>query len=177
MTRSISILMLLLLTAGCRDERSPDDPEAAAEALGAPAITAGSGSKKDNHEDGSDGRAYVASMKDMEAFAEATRNLKQLARRHPELQSKAVFNLSEIDRMAGNLDSDPRLIEAVEDAGLTTRKYAMLSSLTVLMGLASLASDEEARKMTADAQVHPDNLVFFRENAARIRELNEAAQR
>jgi hypothetical protein len=177
MERSTSLLLLLLLIGGCREERSPDDPEAAAEALGAPTITAGSASsEKHGREDEVEPDAYVANMKDMEAFAEATRNLREIARRHPDLQSKTVFNLSEMDRMVANLNSDPRLIEAVADAGLTTREYAMLGSLTVFMGLATQASEEEAARLMADADIHPDNLRFFKENAARIRELNEAAQ-
>lgn len=174
-----AMLISVLLTAACGRGDSTDDillrtdEDAGNDALGAPLITA----------DPDDGRRraggfanYVATMADMERFADATRNLKQVAREHPELEAATVFNLSELDQTESRLRSDPRLVNAIEDAGLSPAKYAMLSSLTVLIGLASLAPPDKAEAMIREANIHPDNVEFFRKNGERIRELNAAAQ-
>ena len=118
---------------------------------------------------------YHATMADMRAFANATRNLNDVAKANPKLAAKTRANLQELDKLAPNIESEPLLRAAVQKAGLSPQKYQMLNQLTAVMGFASVMSDADAKAMLAETRIHPANLAFFKKHAAEITALNRAA--
>ena len=118
---------------------------------------------------------YRATMADMRAFANATRNLNDVAKANPKLAPKTRANLQELDKLAPTIESEPLLRQAVQKAGLSAQKYQMLNQLTAVMGFATVMSDADVRAMLAQTGIHPENLEFFKKHANEISALNRAA--
>jgi hypothetical protein len=113
---------------------------------------------------------YVLNDADMYKYNRAHDNLQRVAKAHPQLAHLVKMRADQLDRIAPNLESQPLLRKAVTDAGLTTQKYALINTVVLVVGIATLMeTDAEAMALLREAGIRRENLEFFRSYARRNR--------
>ncbi|HEU4584276.1 MAG TPA: hypothetical protein VFR95_00935 [Gemmatimonadaceae bacterium] len=124
---------------------------------------------------------YRLSMKDVNRWVQASRNLAQLAekleREHPEMakQREAVeeSGARSFDDYENSIDQVPGARDAIEESGLSVHEFAIVGWALIQAGMAQYAVEQGAdpKELAAKAHINPDNLTFAREHKAELAKL------
>lgn len=125
--------------------------------------------------------SYRLTMEDVRAWAAATHNLEAVAQRylaeHPEAAEQAddeeVSADASLDDLEAYYDRIPGAREAVEDAGLSVHRFALIGNAVLQAGMADYAVQQGAdpKDLAAKAGIHPDNIAFAAEHRAELAQL------
>ena len=108
--------------------------------------------------------------------AQASRNLGALAKPPPEDCAEGEADDSDgndrsLDESVARLDAIEGVRKAIGSAGLTTREYVVFSWSVMQAALAAWALEQPGGKLPADVSM--ENVTFYREHAATLRQLGE----
>jgi hypothetical protein len=173
-------LAVLVTIAGCAgtDDASRRDSAAPSGAADAPAAG-------ENSADLRDVTRYELSMDKIDKYYAAMRNMAlamkgMSAEEREKLDMDAGDDLS-LDDYAAKLEREPAVRRAIEQAGLSTREFALLTMSMVQTGLASavlaMRPKDNADSLMREMKVNPDNVRFLREHEAELKTKQQAAER
>jgi hypothetical protein len=96
----------------------------------------------------------------LDKFVQATRNLAEAARQHPELakEEKNDNNNKTLTQMAALYDKHPPIKRAITSAGMTSREYITFMFAMLQAGMASWASKQPGAKLPPD--ISRENIAF-----------------
>jgi hypothetical protein len=95
----------------------------------------------------------------LDKFVQATRNLAEAARQHPELaKEEKNDNNKTLTQMAALYDKHPPIKRAITSAGMTSREYITFMFAMLQAGMASWASQQPGAKVPPD--VSRENIAF-----------------
>lgn len=177
---SCAALCIALSACGGKGDKaasSTDGVPDVADASAVPDVKGGNSSADDA--DMRELEAYRLSMNDVKKWGAASANLARLAEKiraeNPdaddegeELGPNATF-----DDMAASIERVPGAGDAIEDAGLSTHEFVIISWALVQASVADYAATQgsDLKELTAKAHIHPDNVTFVREHRAEIEKL------
>lgn len=125
---------------------------------------------------------YKLTMDAVRKFAQASRTMKQLGKKHSEDdqddQEDDSDNSESIDDMEAKIASEPAARKAIEAAGLSVREYVVITFALLQSGIAQYAVDQGAdpAKIARDAGINPANVTFYKEHKAEIEALDAGTQ-
>lgn len=124
---------------------------------------------------------YRLSMKDVNRWLQANRNLVQLSeklqREHPETMKETeeveASGTGSFDDYEASIDRVPGARDAIEESGLSVHEFAVVGWALIQAGMAQYAVEQGAdpKELAAKAHINPDNLTFAREHQAEIAKL------
>jgi hypothetical protein len=162
------LAMLTLAACGGSDQTGASAAAAGAAPAGASATSAGDGAA-----DALELRDYELSMDDVRQWGAAARAVARLARENPQWEDQLSMEASDasIDAFAAQLEQLPAVREAIEDAGLSPREYAVTTFVVVqsMLAQAAIQQGANADSFAMKAGINPDNVTFMKEHEAEIR--------
>lgn len=115
-------------------------------------------------------RGYTLTMRKVDAFAAASKAAAAATRGLPADQAAALRQSSSesgstrsIDDMANSYDHVPPIRDAIKNAGLSSREYALIM-FTTMQAMSMEAMTQANPKATLPANMNPVNLEFARAN-------------
>lgn len=119
--------------------------------------------------------AYKLTDAGLAKFGNATRRLDEAVQRSPDLcddrASDDGDDAKTLDQLVAKLDADPRIRQAIQSAGMSTREYAVFSFAAMQAGMAAWALDQPGGKLAPGIAM--DNVNFYRRNAATLTKIGE----
>ncbi len=177
---SCAALCIALAACGGKGDKASSDANGVpdvADASAVPDVKGGKSSAGDA--DMRELEAYRLSMSDVKKWGAASANLARVAEKiraedpnadddREELTPNATF-----DDMAASIERVPGAGDAIEDAGLSTHEFVIISWALVQASVADYAATQGAdvKELAAKAHIHPDNVTFVREHRAEIEKL------
>lgn len=169
-------LLALAALAACGDKSATPGADSAAPAASAP--TAGSRSADAEL---ADITAYRLDMGKIDKYIAAQSNILDRGEKLTAAEREAMRARTEargdnqnasMDDMVKQIESEPLMIGAIQDAGLTAREFAMI---TISMMQSAMASSVAAMQpnvnqdsLIREMKANPDNVKFYREHEAEI---------
>ncbi|MGH7507688.1 MAG: hypothetical protein ACRELX_18695 [Longimicrobiales bacterium] len=182
--RTILPLGLLVTTVACGDEAARSG-DAATGAAGSGATSQPSYSGGSGDADLAEIEDYELTMDDLRRWSEATANFQRTLTENPEIaaaldqEESADQDVDDsLDAMAERYESVPEVRDAIEDAGLSTREFAVIFWAMMQAGMAQFAVEQggDPEEVARELQVNPANIRFMEEHAAEIAELQQKLQ-
>ncbi|HVI25947.1 MAG TPA: hypothetical protein VM576_07110 [Xanthomonadaceae bacterium] len=120
--------LLALALAACNGQDAPSTDPAAATTPAVEAPAAAAETEQKEAAPASDTASFELTMDGVDRWLEATRNIADLVKQDPALEDATAMDASEsTDAYVARLDSLPKVVAAIDEAGLSTRDYAMTS--------------------------------------------------
>lgn len=176
----LAALTLALACGGTDDAAAGDE---GASTSSAPAASGASGN------DLADVTNYRLTMADFDKFYAAQKNvaLKMKAlpaaereRLQQQHDAEEVPDDETIDQLAARIGKDPLMKQGIEEAGLTTRQFALLSLSMMQTGMAeavlAMRPKDNQDSLMREMKVNPENVKFYREHKAELEQRQKAAQ-
>lgn len=169
---SVAALLLGFLALTACGDKAPAAGE------DAPAPAAGSSQSVD--EELADLASYRLSMDKVDKYVAAQRNIMLKAKSLTPAQRQAMQARNEggdnsnasIDDMARNIEREPLMRDAIRDAGLSPREFAMITmsliQTAMASGVAQMRPNDNQDSLIRAMQASPANVKFFRDNEAAI---------
>lgn len=181
--RPALLFVAVTTTVACGGtDAGPADTGAAAPA--AAAAPAGTGSS-----DLADVTNYRLTMADFDKFYAAQKNValkmkalpaEERARIQQQHDAEEVPDNETIDQLAARIGKDPIMKQGIEEAGLTTREFALLSLSMMQTGMAdavlAMRPNDNQDSLVREMKVNPENVKFYREHKAELEQRQKAAQ-
>lgn len=155
----------LLLGAACSsgDDATPGDATVSADTPGAGA-------------DLTDISRYELTMERIDRIHAAQRNIALAIRDMTPAEREAMENTGDgnatLDEFARDIESNPKIRQALADAGMSPREYATATMAMVSAAMAASAlhmrPDEDQDSLARAMHANPDNVRFLRENEAEL---------
>lgn len=162
------------LTA-CNKDNSAASTSSATTAAGTPAPTASAGNELN------DITQYRLSMDKIDKYIAAQRNVALKAKNLSPAEKAAMEARNEngdantdasLDDMQKKIDSEPLMKSAIQDAGLSTREFVMITMSMMQSGMAAgvlkLRPKDNQDSLIRAMQASPENVKFYQDNEAEI---------
>jgi hypothetical protein len=171
-------LALAIVTAACGKKTEPADdtgvPDVGAEV---PDVATRGGSSDDS--DMRELSRYQLTMADLQKLGVAHQNLKRIAQQHPNLvedEEEEQSGEKSLDEIEAEIERVPQLRKAIEDAGLSVRKYAVINLVLMQASAANMLVQHGAKpdSIAREIGTHPENIRFVREHEAEVARLQRA---
>ena len=169
---TLTIVGIVALTA-CGKDKS-EAPATTADAGAAP------GQAAQAQEDLADVTRYRLSMDKIDKYMAAQRNLATKAASLSPAQRAAMEAKSEnsddpnasLDDMVKRIESEPMMVAAIRDAGLSAREFTMITISMMQTGMAAAVArmrpTDNQDSLIRAMKANPDNIKFWNENEAEI---------
>jgi hypothetical protein len=120
--------------------------------------------------------AYKLTEAGLTHYAQAARNIAQLASQSPvacadDQDDADSGDGKSIGQMVASLDADTKVRSAIQSTGMSTREYVVFGMAVFQAGLAAWALDQPGGKLPAGVAM--DNVTFYRKHEAALRTLGE----
>ena len=177
---AILISGFMLLTACSKDSSS-----AASTASSQSAAPAASQSGDEELKDVS---SYHLTMDKIDKYIAAERNLAAKAKSMTPEERQALEERGDqdsdsdasIDDMVKKFDSEPVLKSSIQDAGLSTREFVMITMSMMQSGMAAavlkMRPNDNQDSLIRSMQANPENVKFFQEHEAEITQKQKAIE-
>jgi hypothetical protein len=130
---------------------------------------------------------YKLSMEKVDKFYAAQHNMATAFRNMSPAERQLLESDStddsggSLDKMARNFEKVPAVRDAIEDAGLSTREFAVLTMSMIQTGMAAsileMRPNDNQDSLVREMQANMDNIKFYREHKAEIDAKQQAAQK
>jgi len=180
--RLSSVAIVLLALAACSKDKASDSSAATA-TPGSPAAASPASDR-----DLADVTQYKLSMEKIDKYLQAQRNIAAKAASLTPEQRAALEARGEdesnpnasIDDMVKKIESEPMMVAAIKDAGLSAREFTMITFSMMQTGMAAAVlkmrpNDNQDSLMRA-MQVNSDNVKFYNEHEAEITQKTKAIE-
>ncbi len=125
---TLPLLALALALAACNGQDAPATDAATASTPAAESPATAAGPETQEAAPAADTAGFELTMDGVDRWLAATRNIAGLVKQDPALEDATAMDASEgTDAYVARLDSLPKVVAAIRDAGLSTRDYAMTS--------------------------------------------------
>lgn len=167
-----TVLLALAITAACgKKTESADDTGVPDVGAAVPDVAARGSSSSDS--DTRELSRYQLTMADLRKLGVAHQSLKRVAQQHPNLVERAEDEQSgekSLDETQAEIERVPQLRKAIEDAGLSVRKYAVINLALMQASAANMLVQQGAKpdSIAREIGTHPENIRFMREHEAEI---------
>lgn len=171
-----------LAACGKKDADSSDTSAAATAATSAPAASSGGG------DDLADVTNYKLTMDKIDKYIAAQRNITNKAKSMSQAEREAMEARNEnrgdpnasLADMARNIDREPMMRDAIRDAGLSSREFALITISMMQSAMASsvlkMRPNDNQDSLIREMKANPDNIKFYREHEAEITRKTSALQ-
>jgi hypothetical protein len=172
--RRALLAALLISAAACG---SKDDA--------APAGAAASEAPASSGDDLADISSYKLTMDKMDKFYAAQRNMAVKAKAMSPAEREALKQDDDagdgsVDDFARKIESTPAMRDAVREAGLSPREFALLTMSAVQSGMAAavlkMRPNDDADSLAREMKANMDNIRFMQENEAELTRKQQALQ-
>lgn len=179
--RSLLSSVLLAACVACVGEEAPSNDAASGDTATAQPSYSAVGGDADRAEI----QDYELTMDDIRMWSEATAELQRVVEANPQLAASLEEEESgsqdlddSIDAMAARYESEPAVRDAIEDAGISAREYAVIFWAMMQAGMAQFSIEQGAdpAEVAREMQVNPANIEFVQEHEAEIAALREQLQ-
>jgi hypothetical protein len=169
------LLVAFLLLGACST-----DKDAASASAGDGANTAATAASNQGEEDLADVTKYRLSMDKIDKLFAAQRNIAIKAKgmspaEREALESRAGArddNNASVDDMVRNIESEPMMVSAIRDAGLSPREYIILTvsmmQSAMAAGVAKMRPNDNQDSLIREMKANPENVKFINENEAEL---------
>ena len=154
----LSLAVLLALSACAKQETPATDAPAAATPAPAAAVA-----KADNAADA----GFELTMAKVDGFLAASKNLAAVEQADASLDSAMNASTEDGAAYAARLEASPKLREAIEQAGLSTRDYA-LTTESLFATLMAVGAQEAGMLKDIPAGIDPRHVEFVKANRAEL---------
>ena len=170
------LLVAFLLLGACSTEK---DAASAAAGDGANTATTTAASNQ-AEEDLADVTKYRLSMDKIDKLFAAQRNIAIKAKgmsaaEREALESRAGArddNNASVDDMVRNIESEPMMVSAIRDAGLSPREYIILTvsmmQSAMAAGVAKMRPNDNQDSLIREMKANPENVKFINANEAEL---------
>ena len=120
--------------------------------------------------------SYRLTEAKLDKFVQATRNLAEAARQHPDLarEKGEDNNNTPLTQLAALYDKHPPLKRAINSAGMTSREYITFMFAMFQAGMASWAAKQPGAKLPPD--ISRENIAFMDTHKERLDALQKEFQ-
>jgi hypothetical protein len=178
--KSTLVLGMLVLLSACSD--ATEDPDVnPADGVGTETTPGTSGDA-----DLATVQDYELTMEGIDKYYAAMRNvalaMKDMTPAEREQHEAALDaeDIADLDDMAARLEDDPIFSEAIEEAGLSTREYAVLTMSLVQSGMAAavigMQPNADPDSLARAMQANPDNIRFLQEHGDELEAKQQAME-
>lgn len=165
-------LVASLSLAGCGSGADDAGGDAAAEpAAGGGAGDAASGAAQDI----ADVSEYTLTMDGMDRYFAAMGNVQEALKDVPEEEREGVVDAGgavSIDDYAASLERNPAVRDAIREAGLSAREFALITMAYLQAGMASavlaMRPNEDQDSLAREMKTNMANIRFLQENQAEL---------
>ena len=181
MTRSNTALLLLLLALAACDANDADTDSADADTSAAATTTPAAAATDDVEAL----RDYDLTMEKLDGLFEAQLAMARVASRMTPAEREALAQQSSnsqnasIDDMVANIERNPPFRDALSEAGITPRDYAMTTAAmmqaSMAMAVLQMRPNDDPDSLTRAMDTNPGNVRFIQENMEEITRRQEAA--
>jgi hypothetical protein len=184
-TRSFLFAAILLATAAC----GPADDAARSDAGGAaPAGEAGAAAPASSGDDLADVTSYRLTMDKLDKFYAAQRNLALKAKAMSPEEREAMrrddsdeaSGSGSLDDLVRRIESVPQMRDAIRDAGLSPREYAVLTMSLLQSGMAAsvikMRPKDDPDSLAREMQANIENVRFVQEHEAELTRRQKALE-
>lgn len=177
---AIIVSAFMLLTACSKDNGSSAGTASSQSA--APAAS------QSGDEELKDIASYHLTMDKIDKYIAAERNLAAKAKSMSPEERKAFEergdqdseNDASLDDMVKKFDSEPVLKSAIQEAGLSTREFVMLTMSMMQSGMAAavlkMRPNDNQDSLIRSMQANPENVKFYQEHEAEITQKQKAIE-
>ena len=163
----------LLVLAAC-DRKGADDTDAAA------TTTASSAASSSGSDDLADVAKFRLTMDRIDKYVAAQRNIAAKVNSMSPAERAAAEAKNEgdnssdqsLDGMAKRIESVPQMRDAVREAGLSTREFALITYSMMQSAMAAsvlqMRPKDNQDSLVREMKANPDNVKFYREHEAEI---------
>lgn len=143
----------------------------------------------DGSSDLADVTNYRLTMADFDKLYAAQKNVALKMKALPEAERERIKQQHDaedvpdnetIDQLAARIGKDPIMKQGIEEAGLTTRKFALLTLSMMQTGMAAAVLDMRPKdnqdSLMREMKVNPENVKFYREHKAELEQRQKAAE-
>jgi len=177
-----ALLVAFLLLAACSKDK---DAASTADAGGnSTASTAAAANQAE--EDLADVTKYKLSMDKIDKFYAAQRNIALKAKGMSPAEREAMKsragargdNNASVDDMVRNIESEPIMVSAIRDAGLSAREFVMLTvsmmQSAMAAGVLKMRPNDNQDSLVREMKANPDNVKFINEHEAELGQKQKA---
>jgi len=185
-----TLLAALLVSAaacGSKDDAAPADGAAGGAAPGATA--AAPDAPASSGDDLADISSYRLTMDKMDKFYAAQRNLAVKMKAMSPAEREAMERKADgedasgnqsLDELARKIESTPPMRDALREAGLSPREYAVLAMSAMQSGMAAavikMRPNDPADSLAREMKANMDNIRFMQEHEAELTRKQQALQ-
>lgn len=165
-------LVAILSLGGC----GSDADDAGADAAADPAAGAGVGDAPSGvARDVADVSEYTLTMDGMDRYFAVMANVQRAMQNVPEEEREDVVDASgavSIDDYAASLERNPAVRDAIREAGLSAREFALITMAYIQAGMASaviaMRPNEDQDSLAREMKTNMANIRFLQENQAAL---------
>lgn len=177
---SLAAALLLSTLFACDAEDAGTDADDAAPAADAPSTPAGPAM-----DDVAALRDYELSMERLDRFFEAQLSMARVASRMTPEERAALeqpnneASNASLDDMVAHIERNPALRQALDEADISARDYAMtmvaMMQASMAMGILQMRPNDDPDSLMREMNTNPANVRFIQENMDEITRRQEAA--
>jgi hypothetical protein len=149
--------------------------------------TPSAASQAQGDQDLSDITKYKLSMDKIDKYIQSQRNLGAKVKSMSPAQREAFENSdissdanASLDDMVAKIDKQPIMVAAINEAGLSTREWVMVTMSMMQTGMAAavlkMRPNDNQDSLMREMKVNPDNVKFYNEHEAEITAKTKAVE-